>query len=233
MHERRWRIGELASATGLTVRTLHHYEQIGLLDAPSRSEGHQRLYDGHAVKRVQRILALRDLGLPLAEIAQLLDDEHATIAGSLRAQLARVDAHLERLKQVRGLLARACEQAERLADPHTTLDVIEATAQVMRRVAERGEDPGAPGETEAHWRALGDALRACMDAGEAAAAPRVRAIVRSIRGRLLEFAGGERATLDALAVLRRADPPQSLAGWDPELMRYLDLALAEREDDAC
>lgn len=64
---RYWRIGELAEATGLTVRTLHHYEHIGLLAPAERTEGHQRLYDERDVRRLYRIRALRDLGLSLAE----------------------------------------------------------------------------------------------------------------------------------------------------------------------
>ena len=62
---RRWKVGELASATGLTVRTLHHYERIGLLSPAQRTEGNQRLYDEGDVVRLYRIRALRDLGLSL------------------------------------------------------------------------------------------------------------------------------------------------------------------------
>ncbi len=66
------RIGDLARATGLTVRTLRHYESVGLLPAPSRTEGKQRLYTAQDVSRLYRIRALRDLGLGLAEIRRLL-----------------------------------------------------------------------------------------------------------------------------------------------------------------
>lgn len=73
-----------------------------------------------------------------------------------------------------------------------------------------------------------------MEAQEAPSSPRARAAARAVRAELLAFAGGDRATLDALACLRRLDPPENLAGWDPELMRYLDGALAnldETEDE--
>src|SRR6185369_5694526 len=94
---RSWRIGELAEATGLTVRTLHHYEHIGLLAPDSRTEGRQRLYDEDDVRRLYRIRALRDLGLSLADIGRMLDDDRAALADLLRAHRARVDAEIDRL----------------------------------------------------------------------------------------------------------------------------------------
>ena len=82
---RHWRVGELAEATGLTVRTLHHYEHIGLLAPAARTEGHQRLYDELDVQRLYRIRALRDLGLSLAEVGEILDREGGALVDILRA----------------------------------------------------------------------------------------------------------------------------------------------------
>jgi MerR family transcriptional regulator, thiopeptide resistance regulator len=77
---RHWRIGELADATGLTVRTLHHYEHIRLLAPAARTDGRQRLYDENDVRRLYRIRALRDLGLSLTDIGRMPDDDRAALA---------------------------------------------------------------------------------------------------------------------------------------------------------
>lgn len=231
---RRWRIGELAAATGLTVRTLHHYEHIGLLGPAARTEGRQRLYDEHDVQRLYRIRALRDLGLSLTDIGRMLEDDGAALGDVLRAHLARVDAELQRLKRLRTLLDRACAQANRVVDTDDVLATIEAMSRVSRRIDAHGTNGRTPGDSESRWRALGKKLRACMDAGDAPSAPRTRAVARAVQARLLDFAGGDRATLDALARLRRVDPPKNLAGWDPDLFRYLDQALTslhEREHE--
>ena len=78
---RSWRIGELARATGLTVRTLRHYESLGLLPRPPRTRGRQRLYDERDVRRTYRIRALRELGLSLqARIVRDGEDDPAISA---------------------------------------------------------------------------------------------------------------------------------------------------------
>jgi len=227
---RRWRVGELARATGLTVRTLHHYESLGLLVPSARTEGHQRVYDQQDLRRLYRIRALRDVGLSLAEIRELLEDDRAALCDVLRAHRARVDAELERLGRLRALLEHACAQADDAIEPDAVLATIEAMSRVTRRSDERSATGNAPEDAEARWRELGNALRACLLAGEPASAPRTRAVARACRARIVEFAGNDAATLEALAHLRRFAPPRSLAGWDPALMQYLERALASLDE---
>ncbi|HYV45070.1 MAG TPA: MerR family transcriptional regulator [Myxococcaceae bacterium] len=219
---RTWRIGELAEATGLTVRTLHYYEQIGLLAPATRTEGRQRLYGEEDVRRLYRVRALRDLGLPLAEVGRMLRDDRAALSGVLRAHRARVDAEIERLQKLRALL----DHADRGADPDEVLATIEAMSRVVRRGDARRKKGTAPDDHAARWRKLRDRLRACMKAGEPPSAPRPQAVARAARALIVEFAGGDRATLEALAHLRKLDPPEDFAGWTPALMRYLNQALA-------
>ena len=67
-----WKIGELANATGITIRTLHHYEEIGILVPSQRAENDYRLYGEHDLVRLQQILSLKELGFTLDEIKQQL-----------------------------------------------------------------------------------------------------------------------------------------------------------------
>lgn len=226
--QRRWRIGELAEATGLTVRTIHHYEHVGLLAPASRTDGQQRIYDEHDVRRLYRICALRYLGLPLADIGRMLDDDDpAAFANLLHAHRARVLAEIDRLTQLRTLLDQACADADRGAETGEVLATIEAMSRVARRSdARRKHDDIDDDDNQAQWRLLGEMLRACMDAGASPSSVRARAVARAVRARIVEFANGDPATLEALAHLRRFAAPNDLAGWDPPLMRYLDQALA-------
>ncbi|MCA9833183.1 MAG: MerR family transcriptional regulator [Thermomicrobiales bacterium] len=93
-----WTIQEVAKAAGTTSRTLRHYDAIGLLPPASLGENGYRLYDAAALIRLQRILALRNLGLGLPDIARVLDDglsaEDALAA--LEQQLLLETTRLER-----------------------------------------------------------------------------------------------------------------------------------------
>ena len=89
------RVGELARATGLTVRTLHYYEQIGLLVPSGRTDSGHRLYDQADVARLYRICLLRRLGLPLAEIGRALDDPAWSLSTAIDRHLRELDHRLE------------------------------------------------------------------------------------------------------------------------------------------
>ena len=117
-------IGRVAQATGSKVQTIRYYEQIGLLPAPERSRGNQRLYDDRAVERLAFIRHARGLGFSLDAIRDLLDladrpdrpcDEADAIA---RAQLDQVERRLSRLTALKAELERMIAQCRggRIAD---------------------------------------------------------------------------------------------------------------------
>ena len=97
------RIGELSDRTGLTVRTLHHYDQIGLVRASERTEAGHRRYSEADVRRLYQVVALHSLGVPLARIARALEGDGFTLKDAVTAQLEPVDAEL--------LHARRCDGA--------------------------------------------------------------------------------------------------------------------------
>src|SRR5688572_15681915 len=66
------KVGELAARTGLTIRTLHHYDEIGLLRPSLRTEAGHRLYTAADVARLQQVLSLRQLGFALEEVRDCL-----------------------------------------------------------------------------------------------------------------------------------------------------------------
>ena len=67
-------VGDLAKLTGITVRTLHHYDEIGLCCPSERSQAGYRLYSDADVHRLQEVLLLRELGLPLEDISSALQE---------------------------------------------------------------------------------------------------------------------------------------------------------------
>ena len=121
---RRWSIGELARASGLTVRALRHYDEIGLLTAGERTASGHRRYTERDLRRLYRVRALRTLGLSLEEIAGVLADpaDDLTAMGELlAAQLRGLEAQAERIErlthQVRGLLRSDRERVDARSGP--------------------------------------------------------------------------------------------------------------------
>ena len=80
-------VGDLVRLTGVTVRALHHYDEIGLVVPSDRSAAGYRLYSDADVHRLQQVLLLRELGLPLEEIASAIDSSGT--APAERAALLR------------------------------------------------------------------------------------------------------------------------------------------------
>jgi MerR family transcriptional regulator, thiopeptide resistance regulator len=91
-----WTVGELARLAGITVRTLHHYDRIGLVRPSERTSAGYRSYDGRDLDRLQQVLVYRELGFPLEEVATLLDDPGADPLAHLRRQHRLLRERLER-----------------------------------------------------------------------------------------------------------------------------------------
>jgi DNA-binding transcriptional MerR regulator len=122
-----WRIDQISTRTGLTKRTLRYYEEIGLLDPPTRTEGGYRLYSEADIHRVEAIKRLRNLlGFSLAEIRDLVcaDEERARVRDAWRRDDAPA-ARLQRLEEaealVRGQLILVEEKLAGLKDMRATL----------------------------------------------------------------------------------------------------------------
>ncbi len=91
-------VSELSALAGVTVRTLHHYDEIGLLVPSERSESGYRLYSGADLSRLQEILVWRQLGFSLTEIQAMLDDPGHDRGRALRRRaraLGTTEAHRE------------------------------------------------------------------------------------------------------------------------------------------
>ncbi|MGV9994645.1 helix-turn-helix domain-containing protein [Streptomyces sp. NPDC003374] len=97
-------IGELARATGLTVRTIRYWSDEGALPPVARSAGGYRLYDAASVARLELIRTLRELGLGLDDVRRVLSGER-TVAQVAAAHVAALDAQIRSLKVTRAVLS--------------------------------------------------------------------------------------------------------------------------------
>ena len=91
-------VGQVADLAGVTVRTLHHYGQIGLLEPQERSAAGYRRYSGDDLQRLQHILFYRELGFPLEDIAVILRDPGADTSAHLARQRELLNNRIGRLQ---------------------------------------------------------------------------------------------------------------------------------------
>ncbi|HVE96753.1 MAG TPA: MerR family transcriptional regulator, partial [Pseudonocardiaceae bacterium] len=239
-----WKVGQLARLTGLTVRTLHHYDQLGLLSPSARTPSGHRLYDEPDVRRLYRIVALRELGLPLEVIRELLTGE-PDLADLLRDHLAHVDQQLAAITALRRRLAAMVAAVQGAGSPPAT-DLLDLMAEVgkvdetMKRyfteeqlaaVTQRHEQTGqeATASVMAEWPQLIAQVQAELDAGTYPGAPTVQALARRWMELLESFHGGDPGLRDSLYRMQADNSEmlqQQYGGPSPEMIDYIRRANA-------
>jgi DNA-binding transcriptional MerR regulator len=111
-------VSEVARLSGVTVRTLHHYDQIGLLVPNDRNEAGYRLYDAADLARLQQILLYRRLGLGLTEIRRIMSEPDFDRVTALQEQRRKMEVEATRLQRMIG----AVDQAIRAGEEGTTMN---------------------------------------------------------------------------------------------------------------
>ncbi|GGA14566.1 hypothetical protein GCM10008018_69320 [Paenibacillus marchantiophytorum] len=108
--QQHWKVGELAKLTGLTVRTLRFYDQIGLFTPSGHSDSGHRLYNEADIKQLHQIISLKDLGLSLEEIQSIRKEHNLTPSDIVDIQIERVRKNLKTQQKLLAELERVAER---------------------------------------------------------------------------------------------------------------------------
>ena len=225
----------------MTVRTLHHYDELGLLTPSGRTHGGHRVYAADDVRRLYRLLALRGLGLPLEEIGPLLEREDG-VAETVRRHLARVDHQLGALGALRAKLSRlldALDGGDESSAPF--LEALEAmsmfekyyTAEQLEQLAQRkaalGDD--AITQVEDAWRELFAQIREHRLSGTDPSDPAVQELSRRAGELIRQFTGGDPQIEASLKRMYETEGPDraSRGMAAPEDLEYLERARLSRQ----
>ena len=125
----RWQVGELSRRSGVTVRALHHYHQIGVLTPEERSESGYRLYGPKEVLRLAQIVLLRRLGLSLVRVAAVLDGTDQGMEKVMQARLDDLDRALARDAALRRQTLTIIEQLQ--SDGRSSDELLEGMEELM------------------------------------------------------------------------------------------------------
>ncbi|MFD0150156.1 MerR family transcriptional regulator [Streptomyces sp. NPDC055721] len=218
-------VGQVSARLGVTVRALHHWDEIGLARPSLRTAAGYRLYTADDLERLHRIVVYRETGLGLDRIRAVLDDSTADVPGALRAQRTQVAERIARLQQLgagldrmieaheRGLLLTVEQQAAIFGpqwDPEGPAQARQRYGDTTqwRQYAERAASRG-PEE----WQAVADAMAGldralgeAMDAGVAPGSPEANRLVERHRTVFASYFPLTRQMQVCLGRMYEADP---------------------------
>ena len=235
------KVGELAKRTGLTVRTLHHYDEIGLLKPSLHSETGYRHYTAADVARLQQVLSLRQLGFALEEIRDCLDQPGFSPLEMMRFHVAHLREQIE-------LQRKLCERLEALAEHFRTAGEVSAdeflqtiavmimmekyyTPEQLEFLKQRRKQLGEEriGQAPAEWAELMALVRAEMETGTAPTDPKVQALAKRWMALVNQFSGGDRGIETAVTRLWQNEGPalasqfgMTDAAQAPAMQEYMD-----------
>ena len=135
---RYYRIGEVVTLTRVSVRTLHHYDRIGLLRPALHSAGGYRMYGELELLRLQQILTLRYLGFPLKRIGDLLDRDEFNLVASLRVQRQALHDRIVELERISAAIGDLVDQ--RLATGEWSWQLVIEASRAVATGLTRGEE---------------------------------------------------------------------------------------------
>ncbi|MYV98491.1 MerR family transcriptional regulator [Streptomyces sp. SID3343] len=193
-------VGQVSTRVGVTIRALHHWDEIGLARPSLRTAAGYRLYTAGDLERLHRVVVYREIGLGLDRIRVVLDDPTADVSGALRAQRIQVAERIDRLRQLgvgldrmidaheRGLLL-TIEQQAAIFGPEWDPDW---PAQARRRYGDTTQwlqyAERSAARDPAEWQSVADAvadldraLGDAMDAGVTPGSPQAHRLVERHR----------------------------------------------------
>ncbi len=206
-----FKVSEFAEKAGITVRTLHHYDRLGLLKPSGRSQAGYRLYADRDFARLQQIVTLKFIGLPLKEIKALLDRNELDMAATLRLQRELLSG---KRRQVEAAI-HAIDAAERSilsnGEPDWTalkkiIEVLEMQANndkawmkqyysqdAQAKIAELNKSwtPEMQVKAQQDWKDLISDVDAAISEHVQPASPKAQALAQRWSGLVKSFTGGD------------------------------------------
>lgn len=227
------KVGELARSTGLTVRTLHHYDEIGLLKPTGRSGSGYRMYGAADVARLHAIQALRHLGLPLAKIGPVIDGE-GSMERILEQQMHALQQQIRQASELHDRLALLRDKVLQGPEPQ-----LADWVQSLSLMSTYGKYFGASelkvilanwGGIEGEWNPLLKEVRAFMDRGGTVDSAEGQALAWRWMTLMHRWMAGDFERMERWGAMYRSEPAaHGVRGAPPtDMMVFMERAIALR-----
>ena len=226
-------IGELAKQTGLSIRTLRYYDEIGLLVPSHRTEAEYRLYREADIARLQQILSLRQLGFSLKEIRECLENPDFSLPNVINLHLARLQ---EQMAVSQSLFTKLSTLAQQLETSQTVtvddlLQIMENLTMTQQYLTQEQHDllearlNAGSNDEQTEWL---DQARSYMTQGRDFNDPEVRLMAFQFRNGLYGLVGGDLQLYEALMQVYQKEGAKAatLGTLDAPTLDYLLKAIA-------
>ncbi|GAA0590813.1 MerR family transcriptional regulator [Virgibacillus siamensis] len=234
-----WKVGELANQTGLTVRTLHHYDKIRLLTPSQRSGAGHRIYNEADIARLQQIMSLKQLGFPLEDIKQMIESPDFEPTKVVQLQLERLNDQIRIQEQLRSQLTIIYELLKTKQDVSVKhlINLIEVinmdnyfTQEQLNKMKSLGDQYG-PEEKRKHEQEMSDIvsnIREEIRKGTAPDNPKAIELARRWKELTEKFTGGDENIVKAAEQFYKENPdtPVENYGVDEEVYRFIKNAMS-------
>jgi DNA-binding transcriptional MerR regulator len=245
-----WKVGELARLTAITVRALHHYDEIGLLIPSEHTESGHRLYTRRELLRLQHIVTLRHLGFSLEQIGETLNNDDPPLLETIKAlhnqirsrriQLSELE---ERLEVIQNLMTTgemvSTQQLLELIETITMYEKYLTTEQIAKAAEiERQMKPERVEEiTKVEWPKLIAETHAELERGTDPTSPKVRALALQWKKLIDEKTAGDKELAKGYGNMVENEPAfgaefMTAMGYPnvslPRLLDYIGQALATK-----
>ncbi len=244
-----YQASEFAALAGVTVRTLHHYDRLGLLKPGGRTGAGYRLYREEDFARLQQIVTLKFIGLPLRQIKELLDRRTLGLAATLRLQREvlegkrrQIDAAIEAVGRAERVLDREggpdWEAFKKIVEVITMQQDHEwmkkyYTEEQLADLARRGT-PEVIEQGQRDWQALLAEVDAAVAEGVDPASERAQALAARWSALIEQFTGGDPGIRESLRKLYADQtnwPSNFQKPYSDEAAGFISRAQAAREQE--
>ncbi|MBB6670463.1 MerR family transcriptional regulator [Cohnella nanjingensis] len=235
-----WKVGELAKRTGTTVRTLHHYDRIGLLSPSRTTESGHRLYTDADVVKLHHILSLKQLGFALEEVKAMIQDPSFRPEEMLELQLSRLNEQIGILAElkvrVQHILDRlhsnqpipgerfmlVMQMMRMMQSPHFSKGLADELERRSKRIG-----PEKLEEIHAEWQTLISEFRSCLIEGKPPDDPEVAELARRWKANMDAYAPADASFVQAAERYYGENPEDAAAhGMDSGLYTYIKAAVS-------
>lgn len=235
-----WKVGDLSRESGVTVRTLHHYDEIGLLKPAFVTNAGHRMYGQAELQKLQQIRSLQQVGFSLDTIRDILREQRLSALQIVDMHLSTIREELNARNNLLEKLQRLHSQLQAMVDV-TVADLLQLlegmnmlekyyTPEQLKQLEERkrlvGDDRIQ--EVQAEWQILISKVRAAMESDTDPRDETVQELAKQWKGLVAEFSGGDPG-IEKAAKNFIQNEPQKMQQYEnmptPELFEYIGRAM--------